>query len=515
MPTLLYSLVVFIVAFAIVSGIWFALGFKKAGKQPWLAFVPVYGTLALLKLIKRPWWWMLLLWIPIVNNVMLIVLFFEWLRLFGYSKKRYTAIALITCGLFLIYASYKGPYSGEKAGIKGRSTTAWIASVVFAVVAATIVHTYFMQPFIIPTSSLEKTLLVGDFLFVSKIHYGARIPITPLALPMVHDTIPIIKSRSYIKNWQLPYMRLPGFQKIKRNDIVVFNWPIDTVRAFWDKSKIHVDKPIDKKSNYVKRCVGLPGDSLAIKDGYVFINGVQNKLPERSKLQFTYLIKMRKGETLSEEYMYSRFDVTDKFYKMQDNVYVCPALTLEAAEILKKNPKVASVERYISKPGYDADIFPHFPEMPWNVDQYGPIYIPKAGAEIKLTMRNLPLYRRIIEVYEGHTVETEGLQIKIDGQLTDHYTFAQNYYWMMGDNRNRSEDSRFWGFTPEDHIVGKAVFIWMSVDWSHGFKIRWERLFTTVSGSGAPVSYFKYFIVALGLWIIGSYVYKRRKKAKA
>lgn len=493
--------------------------YVKAGRGAWEALVPVYNAVILMKIIRRPWWWVILLFIPIVNLIMFPVIWVETIRSFGRNSTLDTWLVILTLGLYIFYINYATDVTYIKdRSTKPRTTTGeWVSSILFAVIAATLVHTYIMQPYVIPTSSLEKTLLVGDFLFVSKFHYGARTPMTAVAMPMVHDTIPIIKKRSYLKKPQLPYFRLPGFQKIKRNEIVVFNWPVDTVVRFRDPLGRYAYKPLDKKSNYVKRCVGIPGDSLEIRDGYIYINGRQTQLPDRAKPQFSYLVQTN-GTLLNPQHMYQRYGVTDGFgeISLEQHLYIFGALTEEAAARLKNNPNIVQLERRTEEAGtYNPAVFPHSRDFQWNEDHFGPIYIPKAGKTVALTPENLPLYRRIIESYEGNTLETAGNEIKINGKTAGSYTFKQNYYWMMGDNRHNSEDSRFWGYVPEDHIVGKPVFIWMSWDSNaQGFnKIRWKRLFTTVHGSGKPVSYFSYFLVVLGGWIVYSRFRKRKKKA--
>lgn len=492
----------------------------KAGRKPWEALVPVYNAVVLMKIINRPWWWVILLFIPIINLIMFPVIWVETVRSFGKNSTADTWLTILTLGLYIYYINYALDVTYiEDRSLKPRTATGeWVSSILFAVVAATLVHTYFMQPFVIPTSSLEKTLLVGDFLFVSKFHYGARTPMTTVAFPMVHDTIPVIKTKSYLDKPQLPYFRLPGLQDIERNDIVVFSWPADTVEQFFKITHRKIRKPIDKKSNYVKRCVGLPGDSLSIQDGFVFVNGKQNQLPGRAKLQFSYYVQTT-GE-LTARYMYERYGVTGKFGKVKEGIYYFSAMTAEAARQLEDNPNVVKIQRNIEAKGPSrmADVFPqHSDDFPWNQDQYGTIYIPQAGKTIALNQKILPLYKRIIERYEGNTIETNADQILINGKVADSYTFKQDYYWMMGDNRHASEDSRYWGFVPENHIVGKPVFIWMSFDsnasgpfWN---KIRWDRVFTTVGGDDKPRSYLVYFLIVIGLWY-GYSVYRSRKKPK-
>ena len=488
--------------------------YVKAGRKSWEAIIPVYNAIVLLKILKRPTWWVILLFIPIINLLMFPVIWVETVRSFGKYKTLNSVLAVITLGFYIYYLNYVADVNYmEDRSLKSRTEVGeWVSSIVFAIVAATLVHTYFMQPYTIPTSSLEKSLLVGDFLFVSKFHYGARTPSTVIAAPMVHDSLPLMKAKSYLNKPHLPYFRLPGFEKIKRNEIVVFNWPVDTVRFFRDKANIHIDKPIDKKSNYVKRCVGIPGDSLEIRDGYIYINGEKSILPDRALPQFMHRVETG-GQQLSPAIL-KRYNVTEGgFY----GDYYLLNLTDENAGKLKSNPLVKSVTKLLTPKGeYSASVFPHNSQYPWSIDNYGPIYIPEAGKTVELNAKSLPFYKRIIEVYENNNLTTSGNEIFINGKLATTYTFKQDYYWMMGDNRHNSEDARYWGYVPFDHVVGKPVFIWFSWD-SNGEgiakKIRWERVFTTVHGSGKPVSYLYYFLGALALWYAFSF-FRKRKKAE-
>ncbi|HEU0136633.1 MAG TPA: signal peptidase I, partial [Flavobacterium sp.] len=274
---LIFILIVQIIHFA---GTWRL--YEAAGRKRWEAAVPVYNAIVLMKIINRPTWWTILLFVPIVNLVMFPVVWVETLRSFGKNSTTDTLLGIFTGGLYLYYVNYTQElnYVPDRSTVANSKTGDTISSILFAVIVATIVHTYIMQPFTIPTSSLEKSLLVGDFLFVSKYHYGARTPMTTVAFPMVHDTIPIINKKSYTDWPQLPTFRLPGMQNIERNNIVVFNWPADTVRYFGDHQSVNIRKPIDKKSNYVKRCVGIPGDSISIKDGILYVSGKVLQLPE-------------------------------------------------------------------------------------------------------------------------------------------------------------------------------------------------------------------------------------------
>jgi signal peptidase I len=534
--------------------------YVKAGRKSWEAFIPVYNAVILMKIINRPWWWTILLFLPIVNLIMFPVIWVEIARSFGRHSTTDTFLAIFSLGFYSFYLSYGLDLTYiENRDLKPRTDAGdWISSILFAIVAATIVHTYFIQPFVIPTSSLEKTLLVGDFLFVSKFHYGARTPQTAVALPMVHDAIPGTSIPSYLEKPQLPKFRFPGFQDIKRNDIVVFNWPVDTLVDITNPYGEVKNKPLDKKSNYVKRCVGLPGDSLEIKNGYVFINGKQNSLPDRAKLQFFYTVVLKNGvsQAFIDQYKITEYS---RVFKMKKSMYederlqtyfksnnlnlrtvnddgetiaftgnvsqeVYDKLNLEfsdqalnvnltedLAKKLKSNPNVISVTKDLAS-GSDLEIFPKSPDYSFNRDFFGPIYIPQAGKTVALNLDVLPLYKRIISVYEGNELKVNGSQIFINGKPASSYTFKLDYYWMMGDNRHNSQDARAWGFVPQDHIVGKPVMVWMSWDSNASGinKIRWERLFTTVGGSGKPTSY----LIVVLLLIVGYIGYTRFKKRK-
>ena len=523
--------------------------YVASGRQAWEAAVPVYNAVILTKIINRHWSWVILLFIPVINVIMLPIFWVETIRSFGKNKPLDTFLVVVTLGFYIYYINYTQDLKHIKdRDLKPKTAVGeWVSSILFAVVAATIVHTYVMQPYNIPTSSLEKTLLVGDFLFVSKFHYGARAPMTAVSFPMVHDTIPVIKTRSYLKKPQIPYFRLPGFQDIKRSDIVVFSWPVDTVNAFQALSDgKHYDKPIDKKSNYVKRCVGIPGDNLSIVDGKIFIDGKPLDLPEKAKPQYSYKV-VGKGNGFNLKALYKNYDITDRIsldINYQGRVmrypiaydgrmgnsqvqsvtknYEFSALTEKSAAKLSKHPNVDTIKRIIAPKGEGVpSIFPNNGYGNWNGDQISSIYIPEAGKTIDLTTQNIALYKRIIETYEGqeiglqNAVSTNGNQVLINGKPTTQYTFKQNYYWLMGDNRHNSEDSRYWGFVPESHVVGKPVFLWMSWDSNaKGLmnKIRWERLMTTVGGDGNLVSY-RYLVLGLILAYFG-FSFFRKKKAE-
>ena len=541
--------------------------YKAAGYQAWQAAIPVYNAVILMKIINRPLWWVILLFIPTINLILFGVIWVEILRSFGKNSAKDTLLGLVTFGLYI----YALNYSDNPKHISDRSLRPktgfgeTVSSILFAIVAATIVHNYIMQPYIIPTGSLEKSLLIGDFLFVSKFHYGARAPMTAVSVPMVHDTIPVLKTKSYLKKPQLPYFRFPALQKIKRNDIVVFSWPADTVHQFFVREK-RVDKPIDKKSNYVKRCVGIPGDTLEIIDGFVHTNGIKNVLPERAEVQYTFNAYAKKGVS-SRKLLAEGFEDFNRTYKIEnitessyqqlipyivgrkgntvENFSVITesrglptdlirslglrvsetleankqlTLTLKEAAVLKKISWIDSVKQRINSVKVpNESFFPNKIPYDWNEDNFGPLLIPQKGTTVDLTRKNLPLYKKIIQEYEGNELEVTPTEIKINGKLASQYTFKKDYYWMMGDNRHKSEDSRFWGFVPDDHIVGKPVFIWFSIkginDGIKNWSVRWDRVFTTVDGPGERRSYFPYFLVLFLLW--QGYVFYRKRKAKA
>ena len=380
-----------------------------------------------------------------------------------------------------------------------RTVYEWVNAIIFAPVVATLVHLFIFQMYVIPTSSMERTLLIGDYLYVSKVAYGPQMPNTPLSFPFVHHTMPFSQTKkSFSEAIKWPYHRLKGLKPIRRNDVVVFNFPAgdtvllenqnvtyyDTLRSFEEsfgkeegRKRLNekytvISRPVDKRENYIKRCVGLPGDSLEVRNGKVWVNGEpQGAIPG---LQDNNVVQSYAPFT---QYAIDNLGIRE--YSGYGSGYYMN-LTDELAEKVRGLSNVISVNRYIYTP--NDEVFPQWGAPRWSQDNYGPIWIPKKGDTVQLTAENLPLFRRIIEAYEGHTLEERDGRIVIDGKEATEYTFAMNYYWMMGDNRHNSADSRFWGFVPEDHIVGKASFVWLSLDAEKSFpaNIRWERLFRKV-----------------------------------
>lgn len=403
-----------------------------------------------------------------------------------------------------------------------QSILSWVDDIVFALVAVYFINIFLFQNYQIPSSSLEKSLLVGDYLFVSKLSYGPRVPNTPISFPLVQNTLPILNCKSYTDWPEWGYKRVKGLGEVKRNDIVVFNFPAgDTIAllqqnpdyytlvAQYGREAIHLNKatfgevmyrPVDKRENYVKRCIGMPGDSLSIRDNQVYINGKAAENPEN--MQFNYYIET--DGTMFNEEQFSLMDVSKDdrgllgggngygqdllaYLGFQANangqynpVYRMP-LTNKALAIAKK---FAFVKKIVIEPdAIGGTTYPVDYKTGWTRDNYGPIWIPKKGATIKLDEKNLALYHRCIKNYENNKLEVKDGKIFINDQLSTEYTFKYDYYWMMGDNRHNSADSRSWGFVPEDHIVGKPIMIWLSLDKDHSLfdgGIRWERIFRWV-----------------------------------
>jgi signal peptidase I len=583
--------------------------FAKAGRtKTWEGYVPVYNLLIWLKILGKPWWWIFFFPIPFVNFVVTVALNVETGRLFGKYDVKSTVLSVLLPWYYIPYLAFKNenqlsiPTNWESKtdtekrklhdhialffislglgnvlvallsfGSKpkpGKKSMAfeWTNALGFAIVAATIIRTFAFEAFTIPTGSMEKTMRIGDYLFVNKWKYGPRSPMTPMSLPFVHNRIPGSFAKSYVEIFPMDYYRLPGYGNMTRGDIMVFNWPIgDSVllhedvvahdyyafvrnQAYYNfvmKKGIKDDLEgfekvkdkytaqtrqlliegggltimdsagnmynrlsgsdgvqtlvLDKKENYIKRCVAAGGDNLEIRDAVIYINGEKMDYPKEVQFQYRFYFKNPAqrftAEFLDEQYeIYqqdintSNLDPSAKFLDITCTPGVYTSLSKSAlvdSSFMKIEPLQlhATYSKYSEFVEY-CGIFPNHPSFNWSRDNFGPLHIPEKGWTVELTPENWILYHRPIEAYEGNTVEVskEGA-ILINGQKATSYTFKQNYYWMMGDNRHGSVDSRYWGFVPEDHIVGTASFVWMSKHPEKGWfsgGLRWGRVFSFV-----------------------------------
>jgi signal peptidase I len=485
--------------------------FEKAGVPGWKAFVPFYNTYVMLQLAERPKHWVYWQLIPVVGWFISMGIFVEFIKTFGKFHLYEHAMAALVPVLYFPYVGFNknDKFTGAGPVRKHKKGTAreWVDAGVFAIVAATLIRTFVFEAYTIPTGSMEKTLLINDFLFVSKFSYGPRIPNTPLSIPFVHNTMPITNGKSYLEWLKIPYTRwFPS--PVNRRDVVVFNFPAgDTVinlpdyqsqRPYYDVARLEtgrgnmdsgrevilnnpdqyplVIRPVDKQENYIKRCVGIAGDTLQIKDQILYIDGKAQIFPPESQTNYTVTTK---GQPLDETVMKDEYnlDMTngeDVRPNGTPNQYVM-LLTWRAHEKMLKDGLATSIVADIDS-NQDELLFPNGNVYKWSRDNYGPLWIPKKGATLTLTPQNYPLYERAIRVYEGNKLEMKNGKIFLNDQETTQYTFNMNYYWMMGDNRHGSQDSRYWGFVPEDHVVGEAWLIWMS--WNKG--VRWNRLFKKI-----------------------------------
>lgn len=501
--------------------------FEKLEVPGWKSLVPFYSVWIALDLIRKPKWWIIFYYVPFVGFVVWMGIIVEFIKRTGRFDFKDHALGVVFTGIYLPYLTFQKEFElislEEVKAHKKSKSREWVDAITFAVVAATIIRTLYFEAFTIPTSSLEKTLLVGDFLFVSKISYGARIPNTPLSFPFAHHTLPLTNTvKSYLEWIKLPYYRLPGLGEVKRNDLVVFNFPAGDTVALNAQNQVYaqlvrdygakalqegsgfsqvlgpmefgevVARPVDKRENYIKRCVGIPGDKLEVIDSRLVINDKDAYVPKN--LQFNYRVSAEGRGFLKKELLDR--DITTEFDPYTGNVRqineygdFLMTLTERSKAKLQQFSNVRSIEKLITKKGYKSvrknEIFPNSPNYDWSVDNFGPITIPAAGATVDLTLDNLPIYRKIISTYEGNDIKVADGMIYINDVQATSYTFKMNYYFLMGDNRHNSQDSRFWGFVPEDHVVGKAVFIWLSLDPNKSFlgKIRWDRLFTVIDHS--------------------------------
>ncbi len=616
--------------------------FEKAGRKKWEGFIPIYNIYIWLKIVNKPWWWVFFFFIPFVNLVVTIGCNVETARLFGKYSPKDTVLSVLLPWYFIPFLAFNNknilvkptdwtkkedrekrkihdhltlffiaPFVGHALFIifrifgsknkPNKKTIAyeWTNALGFAIVAASIIRTFFFEAFTIPTGSMEKTMRVGDYLFVNKMKYGAKLPQTPISIPFVHNRIPGTFIPSFVEWFKIDYNRLPGYGEINRNEIMVFNWPVgdsvivhdaviahdyysilrneafincaidqnaisnNRVNLSNEKYQNFIDTymyqtrnnfikggpinqspagriektdglttlPIDKKENYIKRCVAVGGDTLEIINNIIHINGQAEELPPEALFTYNFYFNQKSGlpsyydlldsyEVYSDqrhpmtfqngsaewrnprEFQRSFLDTTviinDSLDRSKDSISINEVKRIVKVnhEILTCSPSTAaklsaepgcdSVVMEIDQKGIDyasmgqyCPVFPNHPSFDWSRDNFGPLYIPKAGSTITLDENNWIIYKRTIDVYENNDVEelADG-SIKINGKVVSEYTFKQNYYWLTGDNRHGSADSRYWGFVPEDHVVGTASFVWFSKHAETG--IRWNRVFSFV-----------------------------------
>jgi len=484
--------------------------FQKARIAPWKALIPFYNTWCMVEKMQLKRVWFFLQFIPIAGVFITIWITIKFVEHFGRFGILHHAAAVFFPFIYFPYLGFSKneKYAGKLVMDNYKKSTAreWVDAAVFAIVAATLIRTFFFEAYTIPTGSMEKTLLVNDFLFVSKFNYGPRLPNTPISFPFVHNVLPVTGSKSYSEAIKIPYTR--WFAKpVKRNDVVVFNFPVnDTLinddaqyygsrityyqamrdegrETIWNKfGNVITTRPVDKRDNFIKRCVAIAGDEIKVVNGRVYTNGTAQPLFPHSE---RYYILNHPANTFVDAEAVKNMG----FYvrESQNDIMQFPGKTTILVNVTNKEketiklPQGYSLSDFIvdyNDPYYRSqELFPYYDTIHhWTVDNYGPLVVPAKGMTIELTPDNLIRYQRCIETYEGNKFENKNSQYYINDQPAKNYTFKMNYYWMMGDNRHNSLDSRYWGFVPEDHVVGQASFIWFS--WEGG--PRWKRFFNAI-----------------------------------
>ncbi|CEJ69497.1 Signal peptidase I [Chryseobacterium oranimense G311] len=518
--------------------------FKKMGYSPLFAFIPFYNYFIILKETKHPKWWAILSYLPIVGPIMMSVFHIYLMKKFGKNLFQNQLLTVILPFIYMAIVNYSKDVeiedenaddlfmTDEEKNSKKKDT--FIGSITFAVVFATIIHVFVTQPFGIPTGSMERTLLVGDFLFVNKWSYGYRMPMRPVAIPFLQGTImdtghkgnPKDDPKSYVDGIKLPYTRIFQFNKPQKNDVVVFNYPQDSVHT-----------AIDRKDPYVKRCVAVAGDTFEMRAGRLFVNGKPETVLGDQEVQHRYIVNT--GSQLDIPALYNTYGFlpVQEIQGEKGYIYAFQGLTDKTAQEIKQLPQVIDMKEDVTAKGEAAvyykdeaktkidttqSIFPI--NKPWNQDWYGPLKIPKKGDVVTLNQETLPEYRWIISEYEHNSLENKNGKIFINGKEATQYTIKQDYFMMVGDNRDASLDARFFGFVPEENIVGKPMFTWMSLQgafkdssssYQAPFKIRWERMFkATNTGEANKTSYWWIAAMILILFFGWDYFMKLFRKKK-
>lgn len=581
--------------------------FLKSGIDSWKAFVPIYNFYLLAKLLNKPSWWCLIMIVPGVNIIMYGVYGFNVARAFNKPSNQDLLFASILPYIFFVKLGYDD--TAKFVGLSkfeiepSKLIKNWVDPIIFAVIAASIIRGYFIEAFTIPTSSLEKSLMVGDFLFVNKFAYGPKIPQTPLSFPFAHHTLPFSETKkSYLEWIKLPYFRLPGFGSVKNNDIVVFNYPDGDTVAIGDQNSSYyeltrqlsylikrqdlndgqvsksddfyyskaweymnnsknvfpwsnkpiveiVARPPDKREHYVKRCVGIAGDKFEVRNSDIYINDVLQAMPK--KVQHYFLVKCSSrvfGEesnssngriSLTNSALLDKLDIYASEVSVEaiskDTIVYKLNMPADVADAVKKIPDVISVIRKAEQKGYrEFTVFPHNNSYAWNNDFFGPLIIPKAGMTLPIDTHNLCLYKKILDTYDDgiHQVISQNGQVLYDQKPINSYTFKQDYYFMMGDNRHNSADSRSWGMVPYDHIVGSPFFVWFSMKYSENNpvsgksvisslfknskdgKFRWERFLCYVDDGNLHSIKIPFILSILGIWGINKWNNRRKLKLK-
>ena len=534
---------VYVLILSVLMGISTWKMFKKMGYSPLFAFIPFYNYFIILKETKHPKWWAILSYLPIVGPIMMSVFHLYLVKKFGKTLFKDQILTVILPFIYMAVINYSKDLeledenandlflTDEEKNDKKKDT--FIGSITFAVVFATIIHVFVTQPFGIPTGSMERTLLVGDFLFVNKWSYGYRLPMRPVAIPFLQGTImdtgqkgnPKDDPKSYVDAVKLPYTRILQFNKPQKNDVVVFNYPQDSVHT-----------AIDRKDPYVKRCVATAGDTFEMRAGRLFVNGKPETVLGDQEVQHRYIVTTDAQLDIPALYNAYGFLPVQEFQQNNGGfIYGFQGLTDKTAKEIKELPHVVDMKEDISVKGEAAiayrdeaktkidttqSIFPV--NKPWNADWYGPVRIPKKGDVVAINQETLPMYQWIISEYEHNSLEKKNGKIFINGKEANQYTVQQDYYMMIGDNRDASLDARFFGFVPEENIVGKPMFTWMSVqgvfsDASSTYqapkKIRWERMFkATNTGEANKTSYWWIAAMILILFFGWEYFMKLFKK---